>query len=238
MTDILEKGEVEATKECEKSKESKIENDDNEKSSLKDNDKEKSGDDQEVIFVQDMGFTVKISSPGAEPFDIQVSSMELVQEIHQVLMDREDTCHRTCFSLQLDGNTLDNFSELKTIDGLKEGSIIKVVEEPYTIREARIHVRHVRDLLKSVDPADAYNGVECSSLSFLNVITNGDVLEKKKTRADAIDCTPPDYINPGCKERPLLPLQPQAKEQKCPPCIKVIIIHLFLHYYLPPHYYY
>ena len=58
----------------------------------------------------------------------QVSSMELVQEIHQVLMDREDTCHRTCFSLQLDGVTLDNFSELKSIEGLKEGSVIKVVE--------------------------------------------------------------------------------------------------------------
>lgn len=143
------------------------------------------------------------------------------QEIHQLLMDREDTCHRTCFSLQLDGNTLDNFAELKNIEGLKDGSIIKVVEEPYTMREARIHVRHVRDLLKSVDPADAYNGVECSSLSFLNVVTNGDILEKKKSRADSVDCTPPDYIIPGCKDRPLLPLQPQAKEQKCPPCLKV-----------------
>lgn len=136
-------------------------------------------------------------------------------------MDREDTCHRTCFSLQLDGNTLDNFAELKNIEGLKEGSVIKVVEEPYTMREARIHVRHVRDLLKSVDPADAYNGVECSSLSFLNVVTNGDILEKKKSRADSVDCTPPDYIIPGSKDRPLLPLQPQAKEQKCAPCLKV-----------------
>lgn len=54
--------------------------------------------------------------------------MELVQEIHQVLMDREDTCHRTCFSLQLDGQTLDNFAELKTIESLKEGSVIKVIE--------------------------------------------------------------------------------------------------------------
>ena len=61
-------------------------------------------------------------------FDWQVSSMELVQEIHQVLMDREDTCIRTCFSLQLDGVTLDNFAELKSIEGLKEGSVIKVVE--------------------------------------------------------------------------------------------------------------
>ena len=54
--------------------------------------------------------------------------MELVQEIHQVLMDREDTCIRTCFSLQLDGVTLDNFAELKSIEGLKEGTVIKVVE--------------------------------------------------------------------------------------------------------------
>lgn len=58
----------------------------------------------------------------------QVSSTELVQEIHQMLMDREETCHRTCFSLQLDGVTMDNFAELKTIEGLKDGSVIKVVE--------------------------------------------------------------------------------------------------------------
>ncbi|KYM95660.1 PREDICTED: clustered mitochondria protein homolog [Cyphomyrmex costatus] len=220
MENVVEKGEVEATKEGEKEKnEDNKNNDKNEKEAEK---KKDVSNEQEVVFIQDMGFTVKIVSPGSEPFDIQVSSMELVQEIHQLLMDREDTCHRTCFSLQLDGNTLDNFAELKNIEGLKDGSIIKVVEEPYTMREARIHVRHVRDLLKSVDPADAYNGVECCSLSFLNIVTNGDILEKKKTRADSVDCTPPDYIIPGCRERPLLPLQPQAKEQKCPPCLKVL----------------
>lgn len=221
VENVLEKGEVEATKEGEKEKEKDKLKGKSDKDGEADKDKDSSSE-QEVVFIQDMGFTVKIVSPGADPFDIQVSSMELVQEIHQLLMDREDTCHRTCFSLQLDGNTLDNFAELKNIEGLKEGSVIKVVEEPYTMREARIHVRHVRDLLKSVDPADAYNGVECSSLSFLNVITNGDIMEKKKSRADSVDCTPPDYIIPGCKDRPLLPLQPQAKEQKCPPCLKVL----------------
>lgn len=29
-------------------------------------------EEQEVVFIQDMGFTVKIVSPGIEPFDIQV----------------------------------------------------------------------------------------------------------------------------------------------------------------------
>lgn len=52
----------------------------------------------------------------------------MVQEIHQVLMDREDTCHRTCFSLHLDGNMLDHFSELRSVEGLQEGSVLRVVE--------------------------------------------------------------------------------------------------------------
>uniref|UniRef100_A0A8C8JB85 Clustered mitochondria protein homolog n=1 Tax=Oncorhynchus tshawytscha TaxID=74940 RepID=A0A8C8JB85_ONCTS len=175
--------------------------------------------EQEVIVIQDTGFTVKIQAPGTEPFDLQVSPQEMVQEIHQVLMDREDTCHRTCFSLQLDGNVLDNFAELKSIEGLQEGSLLKVVEEPYTVREARIHVRHIRDLLKSLDPSDAYNGVDCNSLSFLSVFTDGDLgdsgkRKKKGSDLEQIDCTPPEHILPGSKERPLVPLQPQNKDWK------------------------
>lgn len=127
-------------------------------------------EDAESGIYDDSSFNIKVVLPGvAEPLEIPVSAMEMVQEIHQMLMDREDSCHRTCFSLQLDGVTLDNFAELKSIENLKDGSILKVVEEPYTVREARIHLRHVRDLLKSLDPTDAYNGMENASLSFLNV---------------------------------------------------------------------
>ncbi|KAL1475529.1 hypothetical protein MTO96_037225 [Rhipicephalus appendiculatus] len=104
----------------------------------------------------------------------------------------------------------------------RRGSLIKVVEEPYTVREARIHVRHVRDLLKSLDPGDAYNGLDCSSLAFLNVVTQGDILEKK-SRGESVDCTPPDYIIPGCKESPpLVPLLPQPKDQKSYQALKVL----------------
>ncbi|XP_031823673.1 clustered mitochondria protein homolog isoform X2 [Sarcophilus harrisii] len=182
---------------------------------------------QEVIVIQDTGFTVKISVPGIETFSLQVSPQEMVQEIHQVLMDREDTCHRTCFSLQLDGNVLDNFSELRTIEGLEEGSMLRVVEEPYTVREARIHVRHIRDLLKSLDPSDAFNGVDCNSLSFLSVFTDGDLgdsgkRKKKGIEMEPIDCTPPEHILPGSKERPLCALQPQNRDWKPLQCLKVL----------------
>lgn len=182
---------------------------------------------EDVYYVHDSGLTIKIIAPAAEPFEIQVSSTEIVQELHQLLMEREDTCHRTCFSLQLDGNTLDNFAELKSIPGLKDGSVIKVVEEPYTCREARIHVKHVRDLLKPSDWADAYAGTDCASLSFLNAVSGGELSGKKRV----VDCTPPDYIMPGGGSttggvttiNPLLltPLHPLNKDQKPISCLKV-----------------
>lgn len=82
---VVEKGEVEATKESEKEKDNKN-NDGNEKE-VDVADKEKDpANEQEVVFIQDMGFTVKIVSPGSEPFDIQVSSMELVQVIVRLSM--------------------------------------------------------------------------------------------------------------------------------------------------------
>lgn len=37
---------------------------------------------------------------------------------------------------------------------------------------------------------------------------------KRMSRSDFVDCTPPDFITPGCRDRFIGPLQPQAKEQK------------------------
>ena len=132
-------------------------------------------DENELILIQDNAFSIKIQVPGLDPFELQVTSMELVQEIHQMLMDKEETCHRTCFSLQLDGVVLDNFSELKTMEGIKEGAVIKLVEEPYTVREARLHVRHINDLVHSIDSIENFNAVNCNSLTYINEITNGDI---------------------------------------------------------------
>lgn len=82
----------------------------------------------EMIVLPESSFNIRIQSSGLDTFELAVTSSELVQEIHQVLMDKEETCHRTCFSLQLDGIILDNFTELKNIENLKEGSLLKVIE--------------------------------------------------------------------------------------------------------------
>ena len=120
----------------------------------------------------DQSITVKIEVPGAKAFELQVSTGELVNDLRGYITDREDCCHRTCFSLQYDGVPMDHFAELRSIEGLQDQSVFRVVEEPYTIREARLHVRHVRDLIKSLDTSDAMNGLNGRLSSKVLILMN------------------------------------------------------------------
>lgn len=111
------------------------------------------------------------------------------------------------------------------------------------MRDARLHLRHVRDLLRSLDPSDAYNGMNCSSLSYLTFYTRGekgnapsllqrfcrssftlftfslfsdrDSLGKRRAlENESVEFRPPEYLLPGCKDRPLAPLQPVRDDRK------------------------
>lgn len=135
-------------------------------------------------------FNVTIVSAPSYSCKIQVAASEIVQEIYRALIEREESCHRTCFSLQFNGQTLDLFADLKSIEGLGENAEIRVVEgrdlayclrfdlERYTTREVRNHVKHIHDLLNSIKMCDAYVGKEQMSLSFLSSVTMGDILGK------------------------------------------------------------
>lgn len=180
--------------------------------------------EQEIVLVQEDTFCIQIHAPGLEPFNLPVNSIELVQEIRHVLLDKEETCHRTCFSLRFNNEIMDHFAELKTINGLCDGCSIKVQEEPYNVREARIHVRHVRDLLKSISNTDAYFGLNGMSLSCLNSITNGDLMENKSFKSDIIGSKPNDFVLPSTKNRQLLPLHSllMAGSKSTNRCLKVL----------------
>lgn len=58
------------------------------------------------------------------------------------------------------------------------------------------------------------------------------VTEKKKIRPESVDCTPPDFIMPDNKDRPLSALQPQQKEFKVPQCVKVRLMLFIKNVYL------
>lgn len=179
-------------------------------------------DENELILIQDSAYTIKMQVPGIEAFDLQVTSMELVQEIHQMVMDKEETCHRTCFSLQLDGIVLDKFSELKMYEGCKDGAVVKLVEEPYNVREVRLHVRHVNEMIHSIDPIDCFNGVNCSSLSYVNDVTNGDISDKTRSEPEQKEkeFLPAEYVMPNGRDVPILPLHMNANNTKLSQCIK------------------
>ena len=59
---------------------------------------------------------------------MQFSLQDNVQDLRQIVLDRPESCYRTCFSLQIDGVRLDDFAELNMIEGLKDEATIKVVE--------------------------------------------------------------------------------------------------------------
>lgn len=64
---------------------------------------------------------------------MQFSLQDNVQDLRQIVLDRPESCYRTCFSLQMDGVRLDDFAELHMVDGLKDDTTIKVVEGRYCL---------------------------------------------------------------------------------------------------------
>lgn len=71
------------------------------------------------------------------------------------------------------------------------------VLEPYTVREARIHLRHVRELLKGQDLADGCNGVDGASVTFLSTINMQE--QNKAKESKPFEGLPPEHALPGVK---------------------------------------
>ncbi|XP_058850283.1 clustered mitochondria protein homolog isoform X1 [Acipenser ruthenus] len=192
------------------------------------------GEGAELVEVQDAAFPVKIQVPGVELFELQVRGRELAQSLLHALGEREETCQRTCYSLQLQGVALDPLSELGAVEGLAPGAVLRLIEEPYSLQDARVHVARLQELLRSLDPHDALRGRAGRSLSFLASVASGGCQEEavpgssgvkpRRPGCDPADCPPPGHILPGSKDRPLLPLQPGSADSKAAPCLLALAL--------------
>lgn len=106
-------------------------------------------------------FQIKIKLPHT-PYEIQimVSSQEQVQDLRQSIMESPGTFQYSCFHLEHKGNRINDFVELSEVKGLAAASELKLVEDPYTEKEARMHLVRVREIIGAAgNRADTLHGI-------------------------------------------------------------------------------
>ncbi|GLI72959.1 intracellular distribution of mitochondria [Penicillium ochrochloron] len=106
-------------------------------------------------------FQISVKLPH-EPHKIQVmvSSQEQVQDVRQSIVELPGTFQYTCFHLEYNGIRINDFVELSEVPDLKANSEIVLVEDPYTEKEARMHVVRTRELVGAAgDRVDNLHGI-------------------------------------------------------------------------------
>ena len=75
-------------------------------------------------------------------------------------MELPSTFQYSCFHLEHNGERINDFVELSEVKGLIAGSEIRLVEDPYSEKEARMHLIRIRDLIGAAgDKIDALHGI-------------------------------------------------------------------------------
>ncbi|KAH9900547.1 clustered mitochondria-domain-containing protein [Xylariomycetidae sp. FL2044] len=91
---------------------------------------------------------------------VMVSPQEQVHELRQSIIELPAAFQYSCFHLEFDGERINDFIQISDVKGLGAEAEIRLVEDPYTEKEARIHVIRTRDLIGAVgDRTDTLHGV-------------------------------------------------------------------------------
>lgn len=111
-------------------------------------------------------FQLNIKLPHAPyTMSLTVTSQEQIQDVRQSIVESPGTFQYTCFHLEHDGQRINDFIELSELRDLKPGSELVLVEDPYTEKEARMHVVRIRELIGAAgDRVDQLQGI-CAGMS-------------------------------------------------------------------------
>lgn len=118
----------------------------------------------------------------------QVSPHEQVHEVRQAVIEFPVALQYSCFHLEHKGERVNDFIQISEIKDIGAGSELHLVEDPYTEKEARLHMVRVRELIgASGDRTDAIQGV-LSGLSLFEKVAAecGDVVDKTNQEQPAI----------------------------------------------------
>ena len=106
-------------------------------------------------------FQVPIQLPH-QPYEIQimVSTQEQVQDLRQSIMETPGAFQYSCFHLEHKGERINDYVELSEVKGFAPGSALNLVEDPYTEKEARMHLIRIRDIIGAAgNRVDTLHGI-------------------------------------------------------------------------------
>ncbi|KAH8602400.1 clustered mitochondria-domain-containing protein [Bisporella sp. PMI_857] len=130
--------------------------------------------DQEDAGEQgDTVFQLKVHLP-REPKTIQitVSTQEQMHDVRQSIIELPGTFQYSCFHLEHKGERINDFVQLSDVKDLTTDSEIRLIEDPYTEKEARLHVIRVRELIGAAgDRTDTLHGIS-SGTSLIDSVTS------------------------------------------------------------------
>ncbi|ODA80495.1 hypothetical protein RJ55_03453 [Drechmeria coniospora] len=107
-----------------------------------------------------INLTIVLPDPKAQKMQIMVSSQEQVHEVRQSIIDMPAAFRHTCFHLEYRGQKVNDFISIAEIPDLDAEPEFHLVQDPYTEKEARIHLVRIRELIGAAgDRTDYSQGV-------------------------------------------------------------------------------
>ncbi|KAF3405506.1 Clustered mitochondria protein [Talaromyces pinophilus] len=142
-------------------------------------------------------FQITVKLPH-EPYKIQVmvSSQEQVQDLRQSIVELPGTFQYTCFHLEFNGQRINDYIELSEVTDLKADSEVTLVEDPYTEKEARMHVVRIRELIGAAgDRVDNLQGLSTGLSLHDSVASEVDTSESETHPLTGYDPNAPGTFN-------------------------------------------
>lgn len=141
----------------------------------------------------------------------QVSSQEAIHDVRQSIIELPGTFQYSCFHLEHNGERINDFVQVSEVNGLTNESELYLVEDPYTEKEARLHVIRVRELIGAAgDRTDTLHGI-LSGLSLHDSLTTIESTQDEQAVPLAHPMSGYDFDTPGILST-LLP-----RVQECAP---------------------
>ncbi|KAI0804098.1 clustered mitochondria-domain-containing protein [Xylaria sp. FL0064] len=157
-------------------------------------------------------FPLTISIPHCSTnIHVMVSPQEQVHELRQSVIELPSAFQYSCFHFEHKGERINDFVQIGDVKGLGPEAEIRLVEDPYTEKEARIHVIRIRDLVGAAgDRTDTLHGALPGASVFEWVTT-------KAMDCDVIQASAYDFDGPA-NISTLLP----KEEEPAPKTVKSI----------------